>query len=76
MIMYPDVQRQAQAEIDTKVGSYRLPLLSDRPNLPYINAMYKEIIRWHCIVPIGKRTSCGAPAYPESAGFKLKLGTS
>ncbi|PKY00693.1 cytochrome P450 monooxygenase [Aspergillus campestris IBT 28561] len=53
MAMFPEVQRQAQAEIDRVVGPGRLPTFEDRENLPYINAMIKEIIRWHPILPMG-----------------------
>lgn len=31
LLLYPDVQRRAQAEIDTVVGRDRLPSLNDRP---------------------------------------------
>ncbi|KAF8510041.1 cytochrome P450 [Gautieria morchelliformis] len=39
MCTHPRVQLAAQAEIDSVIGSERLPLVSDRPQLPYINAM-------------------------------------
>lgn len=53
MTLYPDVQRQAQAEIDTVVGHDRLPLFSDRTKLPYIEAIVKEVVRWRPIDPLG-----------------------
>ena len=53
MAMFPEVQRQAQAEIDRVVGPGRLPTFEDRENLPYVNAMIKEILRWHPILPMG-----------------------
>ncbi|KAF9457427.1 cytochrome P450 [Collybia nuda] len=37
MVMYPEVQRKGQAEIDSVVGSNRLPDFGDRQSLPYIN---------------------------------------
>ena len=46
MAMYPDIQRKAQDEIDRVVGSNRLPNYSDRPSLPYVEALYREVIRW------------------------------
>ncbi|EXJ92437.1 hypothetical protein A1O3_00988 [Capronia epimyces CBS 606.96] len=52
MILFPSAQRKAQDEIDRVVGRDRLPLLSDRDNLPYINAMVKEVMRWHTPGPI------------------------
>ena len=45
MVKYPAVMKKAQAEIDRVVGPDRLPDWSDRKNLPYLEAIYKEIIR-------------------------------
>ena len=35
------------------VGPTRLPDFDDRPNLPYINALCKEVMQWRPIVPLG-----------------------
>ena len=53
MTLHPEVQAKAQAEITRVVGSDRLPTYNDRDSLPYIEAVYKELLRWHPIVPIG-----------------------
>ncbi|KAG7446976.1 cytochrome P450 [Guyanagaster necrorhizus] len=53
MILYPYVQKKAQAEIDAVVGSDRLPGFMDRENLPYINAIVSEVLRWNSVAPIG-----------------------
>lgn len=53
MLLYPQVQRKAQEEIDSVVGTHRLPTFSDRENLPYLNAIVKESIRWWPIAPMG-----------------------
>jgi len=39
MMMHPEVQRKAQAEIDRVIESDRLPTLADQPNLPYLDAL-------------------------------------
>ncbi|KAF0319376.1 cytochrome p450 oxidoreductase [Colletotrichum asianum] len=52
MSLYPEVQRKAQAEIDQVVGQDRLPTFSDRPNLPYIEALLMELLRWQPVVPM------------------------
>ncbi|TFK31155.1 cytochrome P450, partial [Crucibulum laeve] len=52
MILYPEVQKRAQAEVDS-VTSGRLPTLDDLAALPYIMAMVKEIIRWAPVAPLG-----------------------
>ncbi|KAI0267099.1 cytochrome P450 [Gloeopeniophorella convolvens] len=53
MTLYPDAQSKAQAEIDHVIGSDRLPTLADRDNLPYVNALISELIRWAVVTPIG-----------------------
>ena len=53
MALYPEVQKKAQAEIDTVVGPNRLPDFHDRPSLPYINAVVKELLRWNLVGPLG-----------------------
>lgn len=53
MTLYPEVQRKAQEEIDQVVGQDRLPNLSDRDNLPYVDALVKEALRWHPVAPMG-----------------------
>jgi cytochrome P450 len=53
MSLYPDVQAKAHAELDRIIGSSRLPTFSDRENLPYIDAIVKETVRWHTVAPVG-----------------------
>jgi hypothetical protein len=53
LAIYPEVQRKAQEEVDRVVGSDRLPCFSDRKNMPYIEAMVSELLRWSSIAPIG-----------------------
>jgi cytochrome P450 len=54
MALYPEVQKKAQAEIDAVVGPDRLPEFEDRPSLPYINAVIKELMRWNLVTPLGE----------------------
>ena len=53
LVLYPEVQKKAQAEIDAVIGPNRLPDFEDRPFLPYINAVMKESMRWHLVGPLG-----------------------
>jgi len=53
MTLFPDVQLRAQEEIDRVIGTDRLPVSSDKPNLPYIEAVFKETHRWHNVGPMG-----------------------
>ncbi|KAF8076044.1 cytochrome P450 [Lyophyllum atratum] len=53
MTLHPEVARKAQAEIDTVIGNDRLPTFEDRPHLPYLDALVKEVFRWNAVVPTG-----------------------
>lgn len=53
MILFPQVQRKAQEEIDLVVGTERLPSFEDRGRLPYVDALVKETLRWWPIAPMG-----------------------
>ncbi|KAL2005346.1 hypothetical protein VTN00DRAFT_2557 [Thermoascus crustaceus] len=46
MVLFPEVQKRAQAEIDAVVGDSRLPTMDDEPNLRYIRGCVKESLRW------------------------------
>ncbi|KAL5639705.1 hypothetical protein ACGC1H_006332 [Rhizoctonia solani] len=52
MVLYPEVFRKAQEEIDRVVGSERLPLISDRADLPYIECVLLETLRWYPVAPL------------------------
>lgn len=51
MVLHPEVQAKAQKELHAVIGTERLPNFSDRPVLPYIECILKEVIRWQPIVP-------------------------
>ncbi|KAG2151900.1 cytochrome P450 [Suillus cothurnatus] len=53
MTLFPDVQKKAQAEIDAVLGPDRLPSFADQDSLPYIEALVKEALRWHAVIPTG-----------------------
>ena len=53
MLLYPDIQKKAQDELDSVIGRERLPTFEDRPRLPFIDAVCKEILRWRPITPLG-----------------------
>jgi cytochrome P450 len=53
MTLFPDVQKKAQAEIDAVIGPDRLPSFADQDSLPYIDALAKEALRWHAVIPTG-----------------------
>jgi cytochrome P450 len=45
MVLYPEVAKAAQKELDLICGN-RLPTLDDEPHVPYIRACVKETMRW------------------------------
>ncbi|KAI9448529.1 cytochrome P450 [Lactarius indigo] len=53
MTLYPDVMKKAQAELDAVVGPHRLPTFADWENLPYLDAVCKEVLRWAPVTPFG-----------------------
>ncbi|KAJ3485898.1 hypothetical protein NLI96_g4619 [Meripilus lineatus] len=54
MVLHPDVQRKAQKELDTVLGHGELPGFEDRDNLPYLNCVVQEVLRWTPVIPLGK----------------------
>ena len=58
MLIYPEVQARAAAEIQEVVGSDRLPTLADRASLPYCSAVLKELFRWAVVGPLGELENC------------------
>ncbi|QRW16686.1 cytochrome P450 family protein [Rhizoctonia solani] len=52
MVLYPDVQKRAQAEIDSMLGHSRLPKVEDRPRLKYVDRVVQETLRWGPVTPI------------------------
>ncbi|KAF4901314.1 Cytochrome P450 monooxygenase COX2 [Colletotrichum fructicola] len=53
MVLHPEIQQKAQALIDRVVGQERLPTLSDRPSLQYIDHIVQEVYRWSPLAPLG-----------------------
>ena len=57
MLLHPEVAAKGREELDRVVGRDRLPEISDRENLPYVEAILKEIVRWQPALPLGN-SSC------------------
>ncbi|KAL0961325.1 hypothetical protein HGRIS_006283 [Hohenbuehelia grisea] len=53
MILYPESQSKAQAEIDRVIGHGRLPSFDDSDSLPCVEAIYRELLRWRPAAPLG-----------------------
>lgn len=53
MVLFPEVQRKAQAELDRVVGPNRLPEFNDLEDMPYVRAVAMETTRWMPVTPSG-----------------------
>ncbi|KAJ6477556.1 putative monooxygenase [Mycena sanguinolenta] len=67
MILNPSVQRKAQEEIDAVIGPDRLPVIQDRPSLPYVRALVTEVFRWHPAGPIGNLEAFEGIHFPKGS---------
>lgn len=64
LVVYPDVLKKSQEEIDRVVGTDRLPDFTDEHKLPYTTALVKEILRWGAFVPTSiPRTNAADDVY-------------
>ena len=52
MLRYPDVQREAQKQIDFIIGEERSPEWIDYDRLPYVAMIVKETMRWRPVAPL------------------------
>jgi cytochrome P450 len=52
-LLHPDIQKRAQEELDAVTGRERLPTFDDRPRLPFVDAVCKEVMRWRPVIPLG-----------------------
>jgi cytochrome P450 len=59
MALHPSIQKRAQEEIDAVTSGQRLPLLSDVSDLPFVQCVVREVMRWHPVVPMGNLTTLG-----------------
>lgn len=71
MMLYPDVQRKAQEELDRVLGD-RLPLTKDLKDLPYVEALVKEVHRWHTVGPLA--IPHAATEEDEYNGYRIPKG--
>ena len=75
MALSPEVQKRAQAELDTVIGANRLPLLSDRNSLPYVEALVMEIHRWNPIAPLAVPRTYTGDDDDEYNGYRIPKGS-
>ncbi|KAL6892167.1 cytochrome P450 [Trichoderma evansii] len=75
MVLFPEVQKRAQEEIDNVIGTTpnRLPQFEDKERLPYVSAVAKELIRWFSVVPIS--TPHAADEEITYGGYRIPKGS-
>ena len=62
VLLRPDVQAMVQKELDVVTGRERLPTFEDRPRLPMVDAVCREVLRWRPVTPLGGFTTIDRPS--------------
>lgn len=71
---FPQVLKPAWEELDRVVGPHRSPHFDDEPDLPYIRAFVKEVLRWRSVAIIGGQPH--APTQDDTYnGWLIPQGT-
>ncbi|XP_046679471.1 probable cytochrome P450 304a1 isoform X1 [Homalodisca vitripennis] len=63
LLQYPEVQAKAQQEVDNVVGRSRLPNLDDRKNMPYTEAVLREVMRRETLAALALPHLCTEDTY-------------
>ena len=66
MANHPESMRRAQQELDM-VCKDRLPTIADRKQLPYLEAVLAEVLRWVSITPLSECRPSSHPPYTAHA---------
>ncbi|KUJ23936.1 cytochrome P450 [Mollisia scopiformis] len=75
MAVFPDVQRKAQAEIDSVVGDNTSPTWEDVDGkLPYCTALVKEVLRWRTVTVLAGIPHANTVDF-EYRGYRFPAGT-
>ena len=53
MATYPEVQRKGQAAVDAAFVFGHLPDFTDDVEIPYVDAIVKEVLRYRPVAPLG-----------------------
>ncbi|QRV84776.1 cytochrome P450 family protein [Ceratobasidium sp. AG-Ba] len=74
MLHNPSVQLKAQSEISDLLPN-RLPSFSDRENLPYVEAVYQEVLRWQPVTPLGVAHTYTGDKSDAYNGMRIPVGS-
>lgn len=73
LLRNPEVMQRAQAELDSVIGTDRVVCEADLENLPYLDAVVKEVLRVQPGAPIGVNHESREPTCV--AGYHLPANT-
>ncbi|KAI0087383.1 cytochrome P450 [Irpex rosettiformis] len=73
LLHYPNVLRKAHEELDEVIGRDRAPGFGDKDNLPYIQAISRETLRWCPPVPLGIPHVASEVSIPQLATVKVNI---
>ncbi|CAE6351962.1 unnamed protein product [Rhizoctonia solani] len=72
MLLYPNIWKKAQNEIDSVLGQSRLPKMEDQAQLGYIDRIVQETLRWAPVTPIAFPHTCFQDDVYE--GYRIPKG--
>jgi len=52
ILIRPEIQTMVQKQLDAVTGRERLPTFEDRPRLPLVDAVCREVLRWRPVTPL------------------------
>jgi len=73
IIMFPEAQVAAHAELDRVLGRKRFPEIEDQESLPRVTALVHELLRWHPVGPLALPHRTIADDYYQ--GYYIPAGT-
>ncbi|KAH7931093.1 cytochrome P450 [Leucogyrophana mollusca] len=74
MVIHPEIQEQAQKQIDQVVGTDRLPTFDDIKDMPFLDCIVWECLRWNPVLPMGVAHYVSED--DEYRGYHIPKGTS
>ena len=73
-VTHPSTLQTAQREVDAVVGATRSPTFADASNMPYLNAVVKEVLRWRPVAVLGGTPHANTAA-DNYKGWHIPAGT-
>ncbi|GAB1526571.1 hypothetical protein RhiTH_009739 [Rhizoctonia solani] len=78
MVIKPEVQAKAQAEVDSVLGNtVRLPTIADRSQMPYVGNLIQEVMRWQPVLPADCKGGDPHVCFQDDVyqGYDIQKGT-